>query len=576
MSFKLEATGNTQSQDPDFLLYVINRVVTKNILWMPASRRRRQIIDRMETLNPMFIGQTSTSSIDMLVPRRRSGANYSSGLMHQVWNSLQGTKLDPDFVEISPMQMDYDKAKTIQAAQVTQVHKQMRTFGEYEEARMDAQKDFILGHSYIQQGWTLTEAGEPDMPEYQHAPFDEMRGKWGETDTIRMTDMPIGLFADEFGEEMLEIVSAGRSVDPENTEVQETIPSIKNYKDEIDTIQVVRYWDEARKIYAVILGGHGYIETFLEGDEYPFIGKNDKGFTPIKESLFYVPPSGWIGWGPLHLVMPLAWLDTTIISATADMAQENAGPMRIINSDDSEIKDKWYKWRDNRRNGINTPIFASGGFGIETRTDVVTTPPDNNSLQVWTEFINAKVTQLTGIDIRSLTDQAPTLGQQGIRVRVQNQVRISVLRVNTNREKQFAMNELYWLKNGKSKFKNMEIEVITPLSENRKTDAGELPTINKKISKIMADFNNISMQLNPRLDGAFDDQTAQEIESLRNDMGLVTPGTEASVKIKEQYFQKKSPKLGLQQSSFVSPAPQAQIEEEPVQLPNNQRANATV
>jgi len=69
-------------------------------------------------------------------------------------------------------------------------------------------------------------------------------------------------------------------------------------------IQVVRYYNPARKIFAEIHGGSGKIYQSLEGENYPLIGREGEGFDPFLESRFYEDPTAeWFGYGVMDFLI---------------------------------------------------------------------------------------------------------------------------------------------------------------------------------------------------------------------------------------------------------------------------------
>jgi hypothetical protein len=64
------------------------------------------------------------------------------------------------------------------------------------------------------------------------------------------------------------------------------------------------------------------------------------------------------------------------------------------------------------------------------------------------------------------------------------------------------------------------------------------------------------------MEGALDDMSFLEVQTMQQNFALLAPGTKASTKAKERYFQKVQPDLELSEEDFVSPTVPTQEEGE--------------
>lgn len=555
--YLLRATGNQQTQDQDLVDLVSKRVQFKNNIW----RQRSQVLENLsKQLNALINIYKESAGNKPLLPETKK-YYYLSGRAHEAWNRLQAEKLYADFVKFSPIGMNFDRSDHILGGKVSEAHRIMRYRGGYQKAISEAKSDLIWGESWVQFGIKNDDAGNPVMPTYEHAPFSEIRGFYGETDVIRLVEYPINKYAAIYGKEMLDKVAPGNLVNPDDDGKDYSKSDLEeSHEDQQDRIQVVFYYDPAIKLHAEIHGSNGYVFKLLEGNDYPFIGENGEAFAPFKQDLFYKGVgTDYFGWGVMDFIIPLASLDTTITNATAKQAVDAASPLQLLYSNDPDEMERLLdQWEADRSQGYNKPLVQkiTQGVGAQAQVQSVDYGVNNQNMQVWDDTISKRIIEFTNIDFNSLTDPAPTLGQQQLKKLEADKMNLRVLLLNQEREIEFARNEIQFLKNGRTKFHNMEIEVRDEFTEEIKAETGEAPLASVKIGDILKDVEDINMQIEPRMEGALDDMSFLEIQTMQQNFALLAPGTRASTKAKARYFQKVQPDLDLEEEDFVTPAGQ--------------------
>lgn len=388
---------------------------------------------------------------------------------------------------------------------------------------------------------------------------------YDESDWILFWDLSVDKYVEKYGRRMLKKVSSGRILNTSTDEgryINNNSMQIAE-KDTIQRIQVVRYIDPAQKVYAEIHGGNGYVFKKLEGDKYPFTDSDGDAYAPVYRRVFYKPFSGYHGWGPLDMLLSVARLESTIVNAAANRGVLAADPLVMMASNDPvEAKRMWKQHLRDQQSGAVTPFFVEDSNKGTKITPVNITPGDTNAnLQFWHEFLINQATQRTGIDFKALTEFAPTAEQQRLRKQETDKMNLSVLNANRDTDIAMAKEDVYTLQNTTSKFHNLTVWVPTldedfmgvegaDLEELR-DDKGELPKKDVKISKVLNTVKNTEFEITPRLEGALDDRTFLDLMAKKEDIGLLTPGTEAQRKAILEYYNSAHPTTKIREEDFT-------------------------
>jgi len=550
----LHATGTAISTNRELVDYVTQRFATKNHVW---QQRNDKLVDMSGKLD--FLINIYADSQGFAPRSTKSKAlYYKSALAHQAWNTLMSVKMEPDFIDFAPLMGNNDPELMLQANTLTDAHRILRYKGGYDRAKLDSKKDLIWGNSFVQLGTSYDENDNPEYVEYTRAPFDEMRGYYGDTDIMRVIDYPVTMYAGIYGEEMLTKVAPGGLLTNKEENKQEGSPE-REYRLEKDTIQVVFYYDPFRKIFAEIHGSNGYIYQNLEGDDYPFIWKHNEGFAPFKESRFYEPTANsYFGWGVMDYLIDMANLETTITNATAfDAIWDASKPSFVFSNDPDDMEQKLDRWARDRARGVNRPIVQkNAGSGTSGQIQSLQKGVDNNNMEVWDKTTISRATRFSNIDFQALSEYAPTAEQQKLKKLESDKLNIRVLLLNEQREKEFAIQEMAFLQNGNTKFHNYMMEVVDQAAKDNKTPEGYIPAEKKKIKDVLKGVKDIEMKIAPRMEGALDDMSFLEIQTMQEDLALLAPGTQAYDIALEKYFAKKNPELELTREDFSAPAQQ--------------------
>ena len=550
----LEATGVRPSKLPDLVSFVIERKQKKDEIWRKRYDKLVEMSSQLEQLISIYNESEGKVPGDV----REKALFYKAALAHQIYNTLKSTKLEPDFIDFAPLGVSHDRDLLLKCKALTKAHRVMRYKGKYDKAKTDAKSDFIWGNSFIELSTHYNpKTDKAEYGEYTHCPFKEFRNLYGDTDAMRIIDMPIGVYASTYGEDNLKKVSIGGITSTETDETRNV--NEKEYKTSKDIIQVVRYYDPARLMFVEIHGGNGHIERDLNGKDYPFVKEDGTGYIPIKESRFYDEVNGdYFGWGVMDYIIPLANLETTITNATAmEAIWEAASPSFVYSNDPTDMNQKLQKHFRNINKGINMPIVQKdSGIGTQGQIQSMKKGVDNNNMQVWDETVVSRATRFTGVDVMALSDYAPTAEQQKLKKIESDKLNIRVLMGNEEREKEFATNEMYFLRDGSTTFHNHEIEVVDQIAEDNTTEDGFVPAKKVKIKDILKNTKDLEMTISPRMEGVLDDMDFMEIQTIQDDMAMIQPGTAAYDIAMEKYFGKKNPTWGLNRQDFSTPTMQ--------------------
>ena len=555
--YKLKATGQGVTELESLVSFVAERKAFKDKIWQMRQNKLIAMGSKMDSLISIYNEKNGQSPSNL----KEKQLFYTSALAHQVYNALMGTKLTPDFIQFSPLGATYDQDLLDKTDQLTDAHRVWRIKGGHDKAVREAQKDHVWGNSFVEMSTKYSLDGDTALyTEYSHAPFYEMRGYYGDTDIMRIIEMSVERYAGEYGEEALENVTLGGILDAIDSYKKDIVE--EEYDKSKEIIQVVRYYDPSRKIFAEIHGGNGYIFKHLEGDDYPFMNEDGTANDPFKESRFFdSPTSDYFGWSPLDYVIDLANLETTITNATAMEAIWEAGAPSILltnDPDDMEVKlDK--HWRQLGK-GINRPIVQKDtGIGTKGQIQPMKKGVNNQNMQVWDDTVVSRAIRLSGTDVNALSDYAPTAEQQKLKKIEADKTNIRVLLVNEEREKEFAIKEMQLLKMGNTKFHNYKIEVVDEAARESQTEDGYIPTTKKKLKDILKDVKNIELVISPRMNGVLDGVDFLELQTMQEDIVMLPPGTAASDIAMEKYFKKKTPEWELKRTDFSTPTSPEQI-----------------
>lgn len=554
--YLLQATGVALPKIPDLVDFVRGRKEKKDEIWRMRNDKLIEMSGKMDRLISIYAEHRGA----IPTTKKQAFLFYKSALAHQVFNTLMGTKLSPDFIDFTPLGGEGDLDLLQKTKNLTQAHRIWRYKGGFEKAKQEAKQDFVWGNSFIEMS-TSYEGDDAMFTEYTHAPWKEVRNFYGDQDILRVIDYSIDSYASIYGKDMLNNVSLGGITDV--AEIDQKEYEEDAYERSKDIIQVIRYYHPTRKIFGEIHGGNGFIYKNLEGDDYQFTWKNGQGFVPFKESRFFEQiSSDYFGWGVLDYIINLANLETTITNLTAMEAVWDAGaPSFIFTGDPNDMEQKIAKHLRNLNKGINVPIVQKDtGVGTKGQIQQLKKGVDNQNMKVWDEVTNERAMRFSNVDVLSITQESNTAEQQKLRKIESDKLNLRVLLTNEQREKDFAIKEMSFIQEGKTAFHDYEINVMDELSEQFQTESGYMPPKAVRIGDILDGINDVELKIAPRMEGVLDDMDFMELKAMQDSILSLAPGTAAYDIAQEKRFAKQNPDWGLKRTHFSTPTAPVPLE----------------
>ena len=549
MKYVLTAGAGQSKSNSSLVSYIANRYTHKNNIYNQRAQTLDALKNKMRWLLSVYTPKDS-----LPLGNNAQKLYYKSMLAHQANNTLMASKLNPDFIDYAPLGMKHDKGLNNITEALTRAHMGLRYQGLYDLAVAQSKKDLVWGNSFIE--LVLKFDGDKIAgAEYQHAPFKEIRNNYGEPDRMRVIEYSAESYAEEYGEDELEDVAYGGIVNSQDKEDEED-----TYKVPDGMIQVVRYYNPARKIFAEIHGGSGKIYQSLEGENYPLIGREGEGFDPFLESRFYEDPTAeWFGYGVMDFLIDFADLDTTITNAVAsDAVWSASAPTMVVSDDPDKMRASLRAWEKNRAQGRNRVVVEkNSSLGMNGKVTDLSRTVRTDLMETFDGTLISRSTRASNIDFNSLAEYAPTAEQQKMKRIEADQLNIRVLQLNEQREIAFAKNEMYFLKNTPTPFHNYEIEVNDQFAEQYESPNGFKPMHKMKIGDILKETDKLHLQIQPRLEGALSDQNIIEIQDMMDTIGIMPEGSQAQIIALEGMIKRKNPELGITRQDFLPAAPEA-------------------
>ncbi len=558
------AGGVKKKTNDDLVQYVTDRFMKKHDVWRGRQNVLVGIKDKVRFLLNVY--EENQGNHRFLSPKNKS-LYYKSMLVHQVNTNLLGEKLTADFVDYSPLGIDYDRKLVEQAQAVTRAHKAMRYKGGFDIARAEAKQDLIWGNSFVEMVLDFNPDGTAKGIGYEYAPFYEFRNYYGSIDRMRVVSYDIETYASIYGEEALNDVAEGGIIDTKEDDAKAPMEQSLKVRDGL--IQVVRFYNPGRKIFAEIHGGGGKVQHFLEKEKYPLIDESGNGFDPFLETRFFQDPtSDFFGFGVHDFLPDLANLDTTITNAaTADAVWDASAPIFIDSSDPDRMRSSLREWEKSRASGKNRVIFdKSSGMSQAGKVTRLAIGANTGMANEFDEMIVKRAIRATSVDINGQTDYAPTAEQQKMKKLESSKLNTRVLLLNEQREIDFARKEMYFIQNTKTDFHDQIVEVEDSYANKYQSEDGFKPMKKIRIGDILKGAKNTNFRIIPRMEGALDDQSYMEIQDMMETIALLPDGSKAKAMVIEKMLAQKNPTLGVTRADLSTPAGQTGMQQPGAEL----------
>ena len=566
--YDLETSGSQSSGHHELRERIVAQFEKKQALFEQRAGQLENITQVMNVLLP--IGEEVINLYSAKSVAEVDDYYFASALLHQAWNFTQGVKLFPDVIEYKPEITLPPGKRTVVGRNASEIENYARRKGGYAEMVNESTSDLIRGETISYREYETNEKGDNVRLRWVQIPWQNYRQPYKDTDEIVLFEYSLDKYVEIYNKAMLRKVMSGGILGDFDSNEGINFDTLTTKEKLGIKIQVIRYIDAPKRLYAEVHGGGGYIHKYLIGKNYPWIDSDGTPFSPIKRQIMYEPFVGHHGWGILDILLPVAKLETTIVNASANRAVLAADPLTIIASNKPEdARRLWNQHRRNRRNGDTTPFFVG-----ETNTGTKITPQNvdigtnDANFQNWQEYLLSQATMRTGIDFRVLTEFAPTAEQQRLRKLEQDKINVTVLHRNKQTNIKMAQEDIYMLQNTTSEFHNIVIHLEThedeyahlsseAIDELRDKD-GRLPTRKETIGRFLKELGETEFDITPRLEGIIDDKTFLEMEQKRADLALLPPETPAYKKVAKDYFSDAHPRIKLQEADFEVSMPPPQ------------------
>jgi len=551
-----EPSGKNNQGDPKVVAFIKKRYEDKDL----EFEKRRIVREYLSKYMQKLLGSEGEEQTKGL---------FTSNLMLGGYEFVTTAKLFPDSTEFSPTQENAPEKLKDTAENYSSLVSYVNTKGGYDKMVSDSGHDMAMGQTWVFQEYQKKD-GKAIKIQQKHLKWENVRGFYGDTDLVTIENLTMGQLVENYGPEILKKVQYGFPFEVK-IDFEETSVDLENLQDRDRMFGVIKYWDYALKKHNVLIGGGSYQPKEMQMDETNYFWEDDDGdgFCPVKKRVYQKPARGYHGYGVLDKLYPLAYLETVIVNSSSHAAVLASDPLLVFYADEiDDIKNKWNQYLATKRAGSQSPFFINQNRSNPIKTDQLAFQPDINIFETWEKFCTDQATIRTRIDYRILLDYAPTDGQQKSRKYETDKTNRFVLAANSDEDKAFAMETIYMLKRGDSEFhkKTLYTKVgdyfYAKKSQEDKDlmkDAnGQYSPVPVKISEFLEANKETEFSLNPRLDGILDDQSFFEMQDARNDIGLLDPASEASVKLKDFYFTNKYGKVRFNREDFGLPQPEVQ------------------
>ena len=558
-----------KKSEKEIIGHVLSRIEYKNEIY----KTRRNVLDFQSEVMRQLVHITSSAAKVL----GNDGA-YATGIPHKLVNLLQGSKLAPTYIGFKHEQSKASESARVLANNLSYVHSLMRKKGEWEEANigggvvspLGAVGDLIRGESWIRRYIKKNNNGDAVGIAYEHVPFEQIRGYYGDFDVIRVSELTKDQAIKLFGEKTVNKVQKTTLwSDSYENKINEN-STISNQKQSENKYGYIHYVNSSSKEEYEILGSD--IISNYSGEKYRYVYDNGETYDPFNRRTFYSAIEEQnFGYGVLDLILPLARLDDTFGNVSVKRMINDVDPLTIVSHDDpDELKKKFRQHISNRSaNNVGTPFFVKSNINTLSRVDKIDQKGDVGIYKFLSEFIIDRVSMLTDMNLRAMIEFAPTDGQDQRRQDLQDKVNLGVLLRNKASDSKFAKEDIAFLKEYDTMFhdKTLYLERSYEDIGMNKEDAkeqdllidGELPTENISVREFMSRIDDFDFDITPRLDGVLDDQTRFEILAQRSDINLLPIGSKAHAKGVVDYFGKTNPRLKIDETDIMPEPLQPQV-----------------
>lgn len=297
---------------------------------------------------------------------------------------------------------------------------------------------------------------------------------------------------------------------------------------------VVFYYNGVRKQFCMVIGSGNYIpdEMRLFGDKYPkaWIDQFDQGFVPVDNfdaSSVLIDDFHPIGvedrivelWQHYNMIMN---------SSTLKMKRSAADAGLIGSYNPAQLMKEWERIEADRiRTGLAIPRIVKLDSNERLQATKLNEEPNVGNVSTWRDIFYEEIMISEGVNLRALTNEAQTLGQDELRTKRELGIIKDSIRINEPNWSRFAINNVLMLQGVESEFLDQYISIEDEFTDDPETLGSTVPGTIRDIIGIKKDFPfNVQVSINGSIEKQKNLDLAQKQRSFQI-ISAVAPGSKA-------------------------------------------------
>jgi len=458
-------------------------------------------------------------------------------------------------IYFEPEQKFGDGSDVFLARNITRVHDFLLDKGKfYREARKCGRDVFTKGLGFLLKGWKTKkiDGGErPTILEFRNIKWENVFWTSDEKWWFIVENFTLEELIDVFGEEIKnEKICEGDMFANDTKEINFDSP------DEAQKIQVVHAFCGEEKIYICSIGGGRKFYKKLIGENYPWTDFWNNGFVPIDK--VQASPMN-IGEHPICDVDKIIslWSNySEIFNIIMERARKYVRAPQIvgIDGDPNEARKLWLKDLAQQRAGVDIPHFMKMDQN-KIFTSTLDTPLDISTPLQLREFFLQDIMDSTGVNLRALSSEADTLGQDQLRVKREMATIEDFITLNESNFENMALNNVAMLSGSDAMFLDKYVGIEDEISDDDDT-AGILDK--KPIREIVDNIDDFAFNVKVSVNGS--SSKRREVEMLMKNeafrtLSSVGTGSTAIAKMAYEIAKDNFPNLKMKEEDFLPEQP---------------------
>jgi len=431
------------------------------------------------------------------------------------------------------------------------------------EARKAALDLFSTGRCFFLKGWDSKDSTIEGMVfqqathlKYKHIKWEETFWTPDEHTWCNLRQYTRDELVSEFGEGVMsKDISPGNPFEAE----KEAIKNWSEKNKESEKIGVLMLWNDVQKTFVVIIGSKKHLHIKFIGDLYPWTDPNGAGFIPINKV-----DAGMAMDSADHPLCDLdkianIWASYVVLMNTMiERAKKQARSRHVLGSDQDpkQARQQWLQSEADWRAGLDIPHFVkSAGVGNSMFASSLEHGQNIADPLALRDMMYDEMSIATGRNIRGITQQADTLGQEQLRIQRELEADQEHLVANEENWRDFARVDIYMLKLADSEFLDEHIALEDEVTEDSDTQGETYQGSVREIIDQLQDF-----EFNVRLSVNNDNSKRKSVDQFQKQEALnsLAPhfqGSPAMAKMAVEFAAGTFPNLS--EEDFIQAQPQA-------------------